>query len=98
MPSLISVPLTASGPVIALSTPILIGSRDPWAAAVAPLPRAAMAPRTMRLTIRVLFMMILPPLVARERGRRPNRFPSLAGRHGLRRACPRRGRAPDEAP
>src|SRR5262249_61506822 len=31
MPSLISVPLTASGPVLALSRPILIGSRCAWA-------------------------------------------------------------------
>src|SRR6267142_5137333 len=36
MPSLISVPLTASGPVLAFSRPILIGSRWAWATRAAP--------------------------------------------------------------
>src|SRR4249919_3248465 len=57
MPSLISLPLTASGPVTAFSTPILIGSRGPCASAPAVSARMG---RTASATI-VRLCMDAPP-------------------------------------
>src|SRR5256886_6224020 len=63
MPSLISVPLTASGPVMALSRPILMGSRCAWATRAAPgTTIATTSPISTRESRATLFCAIIVPL------------------------------------
>src|SRR5712691_540159 len=70
MPSLISVPLTARGPVSSLSRPIFTGSLGAWARAAGATRRRArtMSPARATHRLRVFFRsMLFPPAVLSQR-------------------------------